>query len=281
MKRFFAAGILSLGMAALLGAKTPEWLDPNMNAVNRSPMHTSYFAFQDANEATGCKSESSNYLPLNGTWRFHWAADADQRPTDNFYAVDYDDSKWGSIRVPGMWELQGYGDPIYVNTGYAWRGHFENNPPEVPTKDNHVGTYRRTFKVPADWKGKDVLAHFGSATSNISLWVNGKYVGYGEDSKLPNEFDITKYLKPGEENTITLQIFRWCDGTYLEDQDFFRYSGLARDSYLYARAKNRIEDLRVNADLTDDYKDGRLNIDIVSRGAGIFRSSSTTAGERK
>ena len=268
MKRLFAAGILALGITAALGAKTPEWLDPNMNAINRAPMHTSYFAFPDEKEAEGCKCSSTNYVPLNGTWRFNWVADADQRPTDNFYAVDYDDSSWSDIKVPGMWELQGYGDPIYVNTGYAWRGHFENNPPEVPVKDNHVGTYRRKFTVPADWKGKDVLAHFGSATSNISLWVNGKYVGYGEDSKLPNEFDITKYIKPGEENTMTIQMFRWCDGTYLEDQDFFRYSGLARDSYLYSRAKNRIEDLRVNADLTDDYRDGRLNIAMDIKGSG-------------
>lgn len=270
MKKIFATCILTMGALAV-GAKTPEWLDPNVNAINRAPMHTSYFAYESENQANGCKSHSANYLPLNGTWNFYWVADADQRPVNDFYKVDFDDSKWGKIEVPGMWELQGYGDPIYVNTGYAWRGHFENNPPEVPTKDNHVGTYRRVVEVPADWKGKDIIAHFGSATSNISLWVNGKYVGYGEDSKLPNEFDLTKFIKPGEKNTIVMQMFRWCDGSYLEDQDFFRYCGLARDSYLYARAKNRIEDIRVNADLTDDYKDGRLDINVDIKGSGDLK----------
>ncbi len=256
-----------MGVAAAT-AKTPEWLDPEVNAINRAPMHTDYFAFENDAKARGDKASSANYLPLNGLWKFHWVADADQRPTEGFYKTDFDDSEWGRIEVPGMWELQGYGDPIYINNGYAWRDHFENNPPVVPTKDNHVGTYRRVIDVPADWKGKDIIAHFGSATSNISLWVNGKYVGYGEDSKLPNEFDITKYLRPGEKNTIVMQMFRWCDGTYLEDQDFFRYSGLARDSYLYARAKNRIEDLRVNADLTDDYRDGHLAVTAVIKGSG-------------
>ncbi len=271
MKHGLITAIVSIGVSITIGAKTPAWLDPATNAINRLPMHSSYFAYADEKEADGDRTGSSNYLPLNGTWRFLWVADADQRPTDNFYAVDYDDSSWNNIKVPGMWELQGFGDPIYVNIGYAWRGHFTNNPPIVPTKDNHVGTYRRTFTIPADWKGKDVIAHFGSATSNISLWVNGKFVGYGEDSKLPNEFDITKYIRPGEENTIALQMFRWCDGTYLEDQDFFRYSGLARDSYLYAREKNRIEDIRVNGDLTDNYRDGRLTISLDIKGKGDLR----------
>ena len=270
MKKIFATCIFAMGALAV-GAKTPEWLDPNVNAINRAPMHTAYFAYESEDLADGCKSKSANYLPLDGTWKFFYVPDADKRLTDEFYKVNYDDSKWGKIEVPGMWELQGYGDPIYVNTGYAWRGHFQNNPPEVPTKDNHVGVYRRTFDVPADWKGKDIIAHFGSATSNISLWVNGKYVGYGEDSKLPNEFDITKYVVPGKENTIVMEMFRWCDGSYLGDQDFFRYTGLARDSYLYARAKNRIEDIRVNADLTDNYKDGRLSVNVDIKGAGDLK----------
>ncbi len=148
------------------------------------------------------------------------------------------------MQVPGVWELNGYGDPLYVNIGYAWRNDYENNPPIVPTDKNHVGSYRRTFTIPADWAGKDIIAHFGSVTSNIYLWVNGKFVGYGEDSKLEQEFDLTPYLVPGKENLIAFQVFRWNDGTYLEDQDFFRYSGVARDSYLYARDKKRIEEDR-------------------------------------
>lgn len=262
--------ITSLCALIALGAvaKTPEWLDPELNAINRAPMHTSYFAFESDEKAKTDKEKSANFLSMHGDWKFNWVQDADQRPIFDFYKVNFDDSEWGKMPVPGMWELNGYGSPIYVNTGYAWRDHFTNNPPQVPTDHNNVGTYRRTFTIPADWKGKDIFAHFGSVTSNISLWVNGKFVGYGEDSKLENEFNITPYIVPGKENQITFQVFRWCDGTYLEDQDFFRYSGVARDSYLYARSKNRIQDIKVLADLTDDYKDGRLNVDIDIKGSG-------------
>lgn len=172
------------------------------------------------------------------------------------------------MQVPAVWELNGYGDPIYVNTGYAWRNQFQNNPPEVPTQNNHVGSYRREILVPADWKGKDIIAHFGSVTSNMYLWVNGRYVGYSEDSKLEAEFDLTPYLKPGQENLIAFQVFRWCDGTYLEDQDFFRFSGVGRDCYLYARNKKRIQDIRVTPDLDEAYKDGSLSVKLNLKGSG-------------
>ena len=158
--------------------------------------------------------------------------------------------------------------PIYVNIGYAWRNQFENNPPYVPTENNHVGSYRKEITVPASWKGKDIIAHFGSVTSNMYLWVNGKYVGYSEDSKLEAEFYLTPYLKPGQKNLIAFQVFRWCDGTYLEDQDFFRYSGVGRDCYLYARDKKRIEDIRVTPDLDSEYKNGSLNIALNLKGNG-------------
>ena len=163
--------------------------------------------------------------------------------------------------------MNGYGDPIYVNVGYAWRNQFQNNPPLVPTENNHVGSYRKEIVLPADWKGKDIFAHFGSVTSNMYLWVNGRYVGYSEDSKLEAEFDLTNYLKPGK-NLIAFQVFRWCDGSYLEDQDFFRYSGVGRDCYLYARDKKRIQDIRVTPDLDSQYKDGTLNIAIDMKGSG-------------
>ena len=172
------------------------------------------------------------------------------------------------MAVPGVWELNGFGDPIYVNVGYAWRNQFKNNPPQVPVVDNHVGSYRREIVVPATWKGKDIIAHFGSVTSNMYLWVNGKYVGYSEDSKLEAEFDLTSYLKPGQKNLIAFQVFRWCDGTYLEDQDFFRYSGVGRDCYLYARDKKRIEDVRVTPDLDADYKNGSLRVEVSLKGNG-------------
>lgn len=259
---FAVLSVMSLGTFA----KSPAWADPEVNAVNRAPMHSAFFAYESEEKADAGKEASANYLPLSGTWKFHWVENASQRPVKDFYNINFDDSSWGEMPVPGVWELNGYGDPIYVNVGYAWRGHFPNNPPVVPDTMNHVGTYRRSFTIPSDWKDKDVFAHFGSVTSNINLWVNGKYVGYGEDSKLENEFDITPYLVPGKENQITFQVMRWCDGTYLEDQDFFRHSGMARDSYLYARPKTRIEDIRVTGDLTDDYRDGALSVDIDLKG---------------
>ncbi len=254
-----------------LTAANPEWLDPQVNEVNRYPMHTDYFAFESVEAIPAGKYNSSNFLSLDGKWKFRWVPDADKVVYDGFEKPGYDASGWDVMSVPGIWELNGYGDPIYINTGYAWRGHFQNNPPQVPDKDNHTGIYRREIKVPADWKGKDIIAHFGSVTSNLTLWVNGKQVGYGEDSKLAQEFDVTRYLIPGKENTIALMVRRWCDGTYLEDQDFFRFSGIARESYLYARPKNRIEDIRVNATLDDAYRDGILNVTADIKGSGSLR----------
>ena len=176
-------------------------------------MHSHYFAYESEQAAReGIKENSHNYFSLNGTWKFNWVKDADSRPTD-FWEQGFNDKGWDEIPVPGVWELHGYGDPIYVNIGYAWREQFANNPPEVPVTDNHVGSYRKEIVIPAAWKGKQIMAHFGSATSNIYVWVNGRYVGYSEDSKLEAEFDLTSYLKPGQKNLIAFQIFRWCDGS--------------------------------------------------------------------
>ena len=244
-----------------------EWKDPQLNSVNRLDTHASYFAFKNADEAGKPKEESDNFLSLNGLWKFNWVKDADQRPTD-FFRKDFNDKGWDELAVPAMWELNGYGDPLYVNIGYPWKNDYTNNPPFVPVEDNHVGSYRRTVTVPASWKGKDITAHFGAVSSNIYLWVNGRFVGYGEDSKLEQEFDLTPYLKPGEENLIAFQVFRWNDGTYLEDQDLFRYAGVGRDCYLYARDKNRIEDIRITPDLTNNYTDGTLTIDVKLHGKG-------------
>ena len=170
-----------LGTAAF--AQKNEWKDPNVNEINRAPMHTNYFAYEDENSALkGCKESSGNFMTLNGNWKFFWVKNADMRPTD-FYQVNFNDKGWDNLKVPGLWELNGYGDPIYVNVGYPWRSQFKNNPPEVPTENNHVGSYRKEIMVPADWKGKEIFAHFGSVTSNMYLWVNGQFVGYSEDSK--------------------------------------------------------------------------------------------------
>ncbi|MBD5356905.1 MAG: DUF4981 domain-containing protein [Bacteroides sp.] len=264
MNRFVLTALMGLAVSSV-GAQTfTEWQNPEVNQVNRAPMRSAHFAYQKGEDAlkTQNKKASSNYMSLNGTWKFNWVNDATQRPT-NFWSKDFNDKGWDNIQVPGVWELNGYGKPIYVNTGYPWRNSFESNPPEVPTENNHVGTYRREIKVPASWKGKEIIAHFGSVTSNMYLWVNGKYVGYSEDSKLEAEFNVTPYLIPGQENLICFQVFRWCDGTYLEDQDFFRYGGVGRDCYLYARDKKRIADIRVTPDLENNYNDGILNIDLT------------------
>ena len=247
-----------------------EWHDLQVNEINRLPLHTMHFAY-DPNDFPGTgaeyldKKKSMNYLSLEGTWKFNWVANADERPTD-FYKTDLDDSKWNNIQMPGNWEMLGYGQPEYVNVGFAWRGHFDQQPPAVPIKDNHVGSYRREINIPSNWDGKRVIAHFGSVTSNIYLYVNGKFAGYAEDSKVAAEFDITPFLKKGK-NLIAFQTFRWCDGSWCEDQDFWRLSGPARENYLYARSKDhRLLDVRVETDLKNNYKDGYLNITAKVQG---------------
>nr|WP_273371498.1 glycoside hydrolase family 2 TIM barrel-domain containing protein [Alistipes megaguti] len=249
-------------LPARAGARIEAWRDAETNAVNRVPMHASFFAYESREAAlAGDRKVSERYLSLNGVWRFAWVEDADQRPTD-FYRTDYDDGHWSTMPVPGLWEVNGYGDPLYVNIGYAWREQFRNNPPEVPVENNHVGSYRREIVIPESWRGEQIIAHFGSVTSNLSLWVNGSFVGYSEDSKLEAEFDITRYVKPGR-NLIAFQVFRWCDGSYLEDQDFWRLSGVGRDCYLYARDWKHIEDVRLGASLTDDFTRGRLDVELL------------------
>lgn len=262
-----------------------EWHDQQVNEVNRYKLHTNFFAYEnEALAKLGDITKSANYLSLEGPWKFHWVENADQRPTD-FYKTDLDDSSWKTMNVPAIWELNGYGDPEYVNVGLGWRYMFNNQDiykgwkpeyaPEnagltsVPVKDNHVGSYRRIIEVPATWNGKQVIAHFGSVTSNIYLFVNGQYVGYAEDAKVAAEFDITKYLRPGK-NLIAFQSFRWCDGSMDEDQDFWRLSGVARQCYLFAKDANvQVENLRITPDLENNYSDGELLIDAFVNGNPI------------
>jgi beta-galactosidase len=210
----------------------PDWQNPNVVERNRVPMTSTF-------DAGGLK------LSLNGIWKFQWYESIPARSMD-FHNVSYDDRTWDVMPVPGMWELNGYGHPVYKNYGWAWYGQYKNNPPIPSDWHNYAGQYRRTFEIGEEWMGKDIFLHIGSATSNVRVWVNGKEVGYSEDSKLEARFDITKYVLPGK-NLIALEVFRWCDGTYLEDQDFWRLTGLARDTYIFSREKKRIEDIRVVA----------------------------------
>ena len=221
--------------------KLEPWQDPGVFEENRLPMRATFV------------TDQQQTLSLNGIWNFNWNESIASR-TRGFEAVGFDDSEWGVMPVPGMWELNGYGDPLYVNIGYAWRGHYKNNPPYPPTEHNYVGQYRRAFDIDAAWIGKQICLCIGSATSNVRVWVNGKPVGYSEDSKLEARFDITDVVKAGR-NEIALEIFRWCDGSYLEDQDFWRFSGIARGVYVYTREKDRLEDINITADM-----DGRWEI---------------------
>ena len=243
-------------------AQTPMWLDPARNADNRRVSVADFFAYENESLArSGQKQQSSRYVSMDGTWKFCFVRNANERP-QGFEAVGYDDSAWDTMPVPGMWELNGFGEAIYVNNQYAWRNDWETNPPVVQDLNNWVGSYRRSFRVPAAWQGEQVVMHIGSATSNVTVWVNGQYVGYSEDAKVAAEFDVTKFVRPGEDNLVALQVMRWCDGSYLEDQDFWRLCGLARETYLYSRPQTHVEDLFVHADLTNNYKDGTLKVDV-------------------
>ena len=256
--------LLSMSSGALAQSES-RWQNVNINQQNREPRRANFFAFENLEKAQSFdKKKSANYLSMEGMWKFYFVKDHNKRPA-NFFALKYDDSQWKDFPVPGLFELNGYGDATYKNIGYAWATQFDPNPPYISELNNYTGSYRRTFELPKDWKGKDVFFHVGSATSNLTLWVNGKYVGYSEDSKVAAEFNISKYLKPGK-NLIAMQVMRWCDGSYFEDQDFWRFTGIAREVYLYARPKLHAADIRLNAALENNYQDGVLNYKVSLKG---------------
>lgn len=251
--------------SGVLAQSESRWQNVNINQQNREPRRANFFAFENLEKAQSFdKKKSANYLSMEGMWKFNFVKDHNKRPA-NFFALKYDDSQWKDFPVPGLFELNGYGDATYKNIGYAWATQFDPNPPYISELNNYTGSYRRTFELPKNWKGKDVYFHVGSATSNLTLWVNGKYVGYSEDSKVAAEFNISKYLKPGK-NLIAMQVMRWCDGSYFEDQDFWRFTGIAREVYLYARPKLHAADIRLNAALENNYQDGVLNYKVSLKG---------------
>lgn len=256
--------MFSMSSGALAQSES-RWQNVNINQQNREPRRANFFAFENLEKAQSFdKKKSANYLSMEGMWKFNFVKDHNKRPA-NFFALKYDDSQWKDFPVPGLFELNGYGDATYKNIGYAWATQFDPNPPYISELNNYTGSYRRTFELPKDWKGKNVYFHVGSATSNLTLWVNGKYVGYSEDSKVAAEFNISKYLKPGK-NLIAMQVMRWCDGSYFEDQDFWRFTGIAREVYLYARPKLHAADIRLNAALENNYQDGVLNYKVSLKG---------------
>ena len=261
MKKLLWCAACMVGMTAH-AQKLPVWQDPNVNEQNREVRRADFFAFESLDKAKGDKTASERFLSMEGNWKFNFVKDHQDAPKD-FFSTKFDDSQWVDFPVPGLFEVNGYGDMIYKNVGYSWGSTFKSDPPYIGETNNYTGSYRRTFTLPKDWKGQEVFFHVGSATSNLMVWVNGKYVGYSEDAKIAAEFNITKYLKQGE-NLIAMQVMRWCDGSYLEDQDFWRFTGIAREVYLYATPKTHIQDIGIGQDFADGK--GLLNVDVKLAG---------------
>ncbi len=241
-----------------------NWQNPSINKVNTMPFHAHFEVYKSAELALQ-KSISEREKSLNGVWKFNYSKNPASRPSD-FYKVGYNTKKWNDIIVPGSWELQGFDSPIYTDVAYP----FPPNPPFVPTDYNPVGSYVTTFTVPSNWKGKDIILRFGGVESAFYCWVNGKEVGYSEDSRLPAEFDITKYLKSGK-NTLAVEVYRYSDGSYLECQDYWRYSGIERDVKILARTKSRVWDFDAKFPLINNYKDGDFKLTLKTIGEGSVK----------
>ncbi|MBK7212737.1 MAG: hypothetical protein IPH88_05455 [Bacteroidales bacterium] len=256
----FLSIIISLASYAQTSS-IPDWENPFLVSLNTEKPHVTMLPFDsEAKALKNLWSESTNYLSLNGTWKFSFADNPMQAPRD-FFLDSYNYSDWKNIEVPSTWEVQGYSYPIYVNVRYEF---FTQNPipPQVPHNYNPVGSYLKEFSIPQDWDNKQVLIHLGAVKSFFYIWLNGKYLGFSKDSKTPAEFDLTPYLRKGN-NRLALQVYRWNDGSYLECQDMWRMSGINRDVYLFAKPQLNIRDFFVHAGLTDNYTNGLLNIDLL------------------
>ncbi len=254
-----------------------ELQTPEIVSVNRMPMRASAFAFENRELAQQREKEKSTYfLSLNGAWKFNWVQDPRQRPVD-FYKKDFNDAAWNDFKVPANWEVNGYGLPIYVNHPYEFTGHAKKgkqlNPPfDIPEDNNPVGSYRKKFVMPDNWNGRQVFIHLGAVKSAFFIWINGEKVGYSEDSKLAAEFDITNYVRAGE-NLVALQVYRWSDGSYLECQDMWRISGIERDVYVYATPKLDVRDFKVMATLDKTYTNGLLQVNAEVNSYKIDRNT--------
>lgn len=250
-------GFFFFGLSSQAQTIPNDWENPLVFQINKEVPKATFLPYAD--EATAIAdnyAKSPYYQLLNGNWKFHWVSKPDDRPLD-FYKETYDVSKWKDIKVPSNWEIEGYGIPIYTNIVYP----FPLNAPYIPHNDNPVGSYRRDFNVPASWDGRRIYLHFASGAAAMYVWVNGKKVGYSEVTKSPAEFDITKYTRKGK-NTLAVEVYRWSDGSYLEDQDFWRLSGIDNDVYLYSTAQLRIADFFAHPDLEAAYKNGLLSVDV-------------------
>lgn len=275
MKLFnsFLLSILLWGNITTLKAQTLDSIieNPLVIQLNKLAPKASFFPYNSIDLALKDEpSLASNFLSLNGVWNFKYSKSIDLKPND-FFQNDYDTSNWDKIKVPGNWEVEGFGIPIYVNATYPFQKG-KLNPPDIPDDNNPVGSYKRSFEFPNQWKEKEVFVHFGAVKSAFYIWINGKKVGYSQGSKLPAEFNITSFVQPGM-NTIALEVFRWSDGSYLECQDFWRISGIERDVYLYSRPKIQIKDFFSNASLKNNYKDGYLDLSVLIKNTDIIKHS--------
>src|SRR6266545_59374 len=248
--------VLLMSFAAqLTPAPRPEWDDTTVLHVNTAKPHATMMVYPSADLARlDDPLQSPWFQSLNGTWKFMPSPRPSARPID-FYRPDFNDGSWRTITVPGNVETQGYGMPIYVNIGYAFQ--YDRQDPHPPHDDNPVASYRRTFTVPAGWNGRRVLLHFAGVDSAFYAWVNGHKIGYSEDSRTPAEFDITPYLKAGS-NLLAVEVYRFGDGAYLEDQDMWRMSGIFRDVYLWSTPEQHLRDFQGNTNLDDQYRDATL-----------------------
>lgn len=248
-----------------------DWENLSVIQRNREQSHAFYIPFDNQQQAAGWNvDQSSRYRLLNGEWKFKWVPKPADRPMD-FWKTDFNVSGWDNIQVPSNWEMKGYGIPMYVNTGFGFRAQW----PNVDPNDDPVGSYRRDFEIPAAWEGDRIILHFGGVCSAFYVWVNGEQVGYSQDSKVPAEFDITRYVHPGK-NTVAVQVFRWSDGSYVEDQDFWRLSGIQRDVFVYARPQSFVRDFQVCTQLDQDYKDAtfRMEMELVNnKKAGNYEAA--------
>lgn len=237
-------------------AQVNDWENPKLTGVNRVEPHVIAIPYLDSKAAVlGDPKGTPLFLSLNGNWKFNWCKNPESRPVD-FFKESYDVSSWKEIAVPGNWQFQGYDVPVYVNIRYP----FAANPPFIPADYNPVGSYRKSIIVPMGWNERQVYLFMGAVNSFCYVWVNGQYVGMSKDSKTPAEFDVTKFVQPGKANTIAVQVFRWCDGSYLEDQDFWRLSGIERDVYLYATPKVHIYDFETKGELDEGYKNVHFSV---------------------
>ncbi|MEI6950321.1 sugar-binding domain-containing protein, partial [Paraflavisolibacter sp. H34] len=268
MRRLLCALSLLSGTVFAQGVQN-DWENPALVDQNKEKPHATFMLFANAPDVKSDDySRSPYYRSLNGTWKFRYTDRHADRPLD-FYRPGLDESQWSDLAVPSNWERQGFGIPIYTNITYP----YPKNPPFIGA-NNPVGTYRRQFSVPENWDGREVFLHFGSITGCAFVYVNGEKVGMTKVSKSPAEFNISKYLKKGN-NLLAVQVFRWHDGSYLEDQDFFRISGIERDVYLEALPRATVWDFFLKPDLDAQYKNGLFSADIDLR---QFAGNSQKAG---